>query len=65
MDRVRDGEEPFCVKTCHQRARVFGDLDDKHGAIAKLVNSTRTERLFEDIGTEPQVYYIMSKGGQG
>lgn len=65
MDRVRDGQEPFCVKTCHQRARIFGDLDNEKSEVSVLVNSLRTERLYEDLGTEPQVYYIMAKGGQG
>lgn len=63
-DRVREGGEPYCVQTCHQRARVFGDLDDPTSEVSKLVNGLRTERLFEDIGTDPQVYYVFGKGGQ-
>lgn len=65
MDRVRDKLEPHCVKTCHQRARIFGDLDDKASEVSVMVNSLRTERLYEDLATEPQVYYIMARGGQG
>lgn len=63
-DRVREGEQPHCVKTCHQKARIFGDLDDPDSEVFKLVNSLRTERLQEDLGTDPQVYYIRDLGGR-
>lgn len=63
-DRVRAGEEPHCVQTCHQRARIFGDLDDPESEVTKTVNALRTERIYEDLGTEPQVYYLIGTGGQ-
>lgn len=64
-DRVREGQEPHCVKTCHQRARVFGDLDDPTSDVSRLVNSVNTVRLLEELETEPQVFYILGTGGQG
>ncbi len=63
MDRVRDGEQPYCVVTCHQKARIFGDLDDPESDVSKLVNSLKTDRFFEELGTDPQVYYIPDLGG--
>jgi len=63
-DRVREGKEPYCVATCHQRARIFGDLDNPSSEVHRIVNGRRTERLYEDLGTEPSVYYIFGKGGQ-
>ena len=63
-DRVRGGGNPHCVDTCHQRARIFGDLDDPKSEVYRIVNSMRTERLYEDLGTEPQVYYVFGLGGQ-
>lgn len=65
MNRVRKGEEPYCVKTCHQRARVFGDLDDPNSEVARLVNEIQSTRFLTELGTDPQVYYIVSPGGQG
>ena len=63
-DRVGKRQEPHCVWTCHQRARIFGDLDDPDSEISQLLKSLRTERLLEGLGTEPQVYYIIGTGGQ-
>ncbi|MDR1088516.1 MAG: 4Fe-4S dicluster domain-containing protein [Coriobacteriales bacterium] len=63
MDRVREGDQPYCVATCHQKARIFGDLDDPASDVSKLVNSLKTNRIFEELGTDPQVYYIPDLGG--
>ena len=50
------GSMPYCVQTCHQKARIFGDLDDPNSEVSKLVNSLHTERLISEHGMEPQVY---------
>lgn len=59
MDRVVQGKEPHCVKTCHQRASIFGDLEDETSEVYKLVNRERVVRLLEEFGTEPYAFYIM------
>ena len=56
--------QPYCVKTCHQKARIFGDLDDPNSEVSKIVASVKTERLLEDLGTEPQIYYVPDMGGR-
>lgn len=58
------GKDPHCVQSCHQKARIFGDLDDPDSRVSQIVGSVRTERIFEDHGTDPQVYYIPDLGGQ-
>ena len=55
--------EPYCVATCHQRARIFGDIDDPESEVSKLINTNHTERLFTELGTDPQIYYIPEMGG--
>ena len=61
---MEPGKDPYCVQTCHQKARIFGDLDDPESAISKLVNSVDTFRLLEELGTDPQIYYIPDLGGR-
>ena len=56
--------QQYCVQTCHQKARIFGDLDDPNSEVSKIVNRVKTERLLEDLGTEPQIYYVPDLGGK-
>jgi Fe-S-cluster-containing dehydrogenase component len=58
-DRLAQGREPFCVATCHQRARIFGDLEDETSEIYRLVNRELATRLLEELGTEPYAFYIL------
>jgi len=62
--QMTPGANPYCVDTCHQKARIFGDLDDPESEVAKIIHSVETVRLMEDYGTEPQIYYIPALGGQ-
>lgn len=57
-DRRANGDEPLCVKTCVADAHIFGDLDDPTSAVAKAASSG--QRLLENVGTEPNVYYLYS-----
>ena len=60
---MEPGADPYCVQTCHQHARVFGDIDDPDSAISKLIGRSDTFRLLEELGTDPQIYYIPDLGG--
>lgn len=59
LERTTAGQEPWCVKTCHQRARIFGDLEDETSEVYKLVHSEAVIRLLPELGTEPHAFYII------
>jgi len=56
MDRVDNGDQPFCVKTCPAEARIFGDIDDTNSAVAKLIPNSY--QLHPEKETSPSVYYL-------
>lgn len=58
MDRIDEGNVPHCVATCHQKARIFGDLDDENSEVSKLIKQHDSTQLLEELGTEPRIYYI-------
>ncbi|PLX99901.1 MAG: 4Fe-4S ferredoxin [Desulfuromonas sp.] len=58
MDRVDQGLVPHCVATCHQKARIFGDLDDPTSEVNRLINENNGVQLLGELGTEPHIYYI-------
>jgi phenylacetyl-CoA:acceptor oxidoreductase 27-kDa subunit len=53
---------PACVNICPVEARVFGDLKDPNSKISRLIDELPTFRLREDLGTEPNVYYVPPEG---
>ena len=58
VHRVREGKLPRCVEVCPVRARHFGDLNDPESEVSKILNSTMSFRLLEEINTHPQIWYI-------
>jgi molybdopterin-containing oxidoreductase family iron-sulfur binding subunit len=50
---------PACVTTCIGRANIFGDANDPESMVAKMTSRPNILRLKEELGTEPQVYYLM------
>ena len=53
---------PACVNICPVGARVFGDRNDPQSEVSQIIASTPTFRLREELGTEPNVYYIPAEG---
>lgn len=58
LHRVSQGLEPACVETCTGRARIFGDLNDPDSEISRMIAMNPVTVLREEMGTEPNVYYI-------
>ena len=53
---------PACVNICPVQARIFGDLNDPASPVSQAIKSLPTFRLREDLGTEPNVYYVPPEG---
>jgi molybdopterin-containing oxidoreductase family iron-sulfur binding subunit len=60
---VREGEiVPACAQTCPTHAITFGNILDEKSAVYKLSKSPRAYRVFEELGTEPSIYYLKRRG---
>jgi molybdopterin-containing oxidoreductase family iron-sulfur binding subunit len=53
---------PACVNICPTTARFFGNLKDPNSTVSQLIRDNPTLRLREDLGTDPNVYYIPAEG---
>jgi len=54
--------EPACVEACQEHgsgAMVFGDLNDEHSEVRKLLAEHFTIRRKVGLGTQPEIYYIV------
>jgi molybdopterin-containing oxidoreductase family iron-sulfur binding subunit len=58
LHRLNAGMLPACTTTCVGAATYFGDLNDPEALVTRLIGSEHVERLREDKGTEPKVYYL-------
>lgn len=56
--RVEKGVQPACLLACPAGARTFGDLDDPTSAISRQIVAKKAVRLREDLGTQPNIYYV-------
>ncbi len=58
-ERLAEGLKPACVEACKAGALVFGDLSDPNSEVSKLLKSNYTIRRKNDLGTHPNIYYII------
>ena len=66
--QLENGMEPmpYCVeqvRNINPRAMVFGDLHDKQSEIRRVLHNSYTIRRKPELGTQPEVYYIVGTGG--
>lgn len=62
IDRVEKGIVPSCVNTCPPEARQFGDQNDHDSIVYQLLENNSTRVLKPELGTNPQIFYIVPKG---
>lgn len=53
------GRWPACAKTCSGHAIHFGDFNDPTSEVSRLLRERRGMRLKEELGTDPNVYYLL------
>jgi Fe-S-cluster-containing dehydrogenase component len=53
------GRWPACAKTCTGHAIFFGDFNDPESEVSRLVRERQPIRLKEELGTEPNVHYLL------
>lgn len=53
------GRWPACAKTCTGHAIHFGDFNDAESEVSRLIRERAPVRLKEELGTEPNVYYLL------
>ena len=59
VHRIRAGNPvPRCVEVCPVRARHFGDANDPNSDVSRLLVDVKTNRIREDLNTQPQLYYF-------
>lgn len=58
VHRLAEDQVPSCVWSCPAQARIFGDLNDAEGRLSTLILEREGERLLEESGTDPSVYYL-------
>jgi Fe-S-cluster-containing dehydrogenase component len=54
-----EGRWPACAKTCTGHAIHFGDFNDPESEVSRLLRERTPIRLKEELGTEPNVWYLL------
>jgi Fe-S-cluster-containing dehydrogenase component len=58
IHRTEKGLAPACVAVCPTHCMYFGDLDDPHSEVSRLLASRPNHALLEEAGTQPRIFYL-------
>jgi molybdopterin-containing oxidoreductase family iron-sulfur binding subunit len=58
-ERLARGQMPACVEACEENAIVFGDLEDPDSEVRKILGEKFSIRRKPELGTRPEVYYLV------
>ncbi len=59
-ERIGVGKLPACVEACGEsKAMIFGNLNDPHSEIRKVLKDNYTIQRKPSLGTHPSVFYIV------
>jgi len=58
-ERLSQGQQPVCVGACPVGAMTFGDLEDAASPVRQLLRGRYAIRRRPELGTGPQVYYLV------
>ena len=54
-----EDNKPYCVEACKEKALIFGDMNDPESEPRKILREHYTIRRKPELGTRPQVFYIV------
>jgi len=58
-ERLEVGLLPACVEACKVGGLIFGDIEDPNSNVRKVLAERFTMRRKPELGTQPNVYYIV------
>lgn len=58
-ERLEVGLLPACVEACKDKALTFGDIEDPNSNVRKILAERFSIRRKPELGTQPNVYYIV------
>ncbi|HZD60660.1 MAG TPA: 4Fe-4S dicluster domain-containing protein [Anaerolineae bacterium] len=58
VERLAEGLEPACVEAS-KGAMIFGDITDPNSEVRKVLNEAYTIRRKPELGTGPNIYYVI------